>query len=662
MPPKMMDDDDSSSKQNEDGSYTCNWEPLDGGWAASLLRASSKNLKIRVDTRGRLERRCNVNSRSPSPKGSSAPAWSPRFVRKYVNNRTIPCSRFEAKVKLDVNAETALTHLITMSGRTGTHINDILQTCNSSYRRKHHPEITVNTIEAVDDQSDIIHLKQAPMFLFPSWTAPRDYCLKRSWKQKRQQKGDDNSKGSSFIVRYNSVVHRACCARTGYTRGRLHGYFKIEPCAGASRSDATRTRTRTRTRSKSRRCKKEKMNDQLDFVIANEECVVTQVVQVDPMGWVPTTRLKNHHNQSYADAFAISMLFQLVDIRDELNHPLSTSSVTSSFAEFYNDLSSRTTYEYAQEYNNNKMMNSAATEKQVNWSMPLDDYFFIEEEKKGDVTVSAASIKLKKMQSTTFANIIPALSKHMWGTVDATTWDVRGKNYMVDGKKYQCDDAVFRLVVIDLVETSGPILTGMCSHPKERLQLALEKEKRGFDCGLSPFFVVFNLYVPGPPHYHLVMYFGVDDVAVIQGKTGTPFSKQAERFIFGKDDTFRNHVFKLFPRITEGNFVVRKAVGSTPVLLGKRLKHYYYQTDRYFEMVVDISSKLNAASIVKLSTGFAKSLTVDMAFGLEGNDETTLPERLMGCCRLQNISFDDLRYVLHPQDDDDILKEFDCAI
>lgn len=51
------------------------------------------------------------------------------------------------------------------------------------------------------------------------------------------------------------------------------------------------------------------MNDQLDFVIANEECVVTQVVQVDPMGWVPTTRLKNHHNQSYADAFAISMLF-----------------------------------------------------------------------------------------------------------------------------------------------------------------------------------------------------------------------------------------------------------------------------------------------------------------------------------------------------------------
>eukprot|EP00816_Leptocylindrus_hargravesii_P008176 CAMPEP_0196805968 /NCGR_PEP_ID=MMETSP1362-20130617/5832_1 /TAXON_ID=163516 /ORGANISM="Leptocylindrus danicus, Strain CCMP1856" /LENGTH=580 /DNA_ID=CAMNT_0042179211 /DNA_START=377 /DNA_END=2119 /DNA_ORIENTATION=- len=580
-----------------------------------------------------------------------------------------------------------------MNGRTSLHVhsnnNDTTRTAaedvNLNAQKQKYPKTTVSTIEAPaggdDDQSDIIHLKQAPLFLFPSWTAPRDYCLKRSWrrqKQKQKQQSSSSEKdskngsggGSSYTIRYDSVVHRDCPAVLGYTRGRLHGYFKIEPCGVDSRF-ATAQSTRARMQSKPRRCKRDKKWKAVEVtapMIPSDECVLTQVVQVDPMGWVPTTRLKLHHHQyqSYADAFAISMLLQLVDIRNELHNwnfhlPLSYTAA-SCIGNYNDDVTWRNGY--TQEHNNRLMAStSAESEKHVNWSMPLDNYFFfVEEEKKDDVDVSTTSIKLKMMQSTPFVNILPPLHKHMWGTVDATSWNVRGKNYMVDRKKQQCNDAVFRLMVMDLVETSRPIFSGICSHPKERLQLALEEEKRGIDCGLPPFVVAINLYIPGPPHYHSVMYFAVDDLAEIQGKTGTPFSKLAEKFFFGKDDTFRDNVFKLFPRVPEGSFIVRKAVGSTPALIGKRVKQYYYQTDRYFELVVDISSKPSASSIVKLSKGFAKSLTVDMAFGLEGNDETTLPERLMGCCRVKNISFDDARYVLHPEDDPDILKELDCPM
>ena len=54
---------------------------------------------------------------------------------------------------------------------------------------------------------------------------------------------------------------------------------------------------------------------------------------------------------------------------------------------------------------------------------------------------------------------------------------------------------------------------------------------------------------------------------------------------------------------------------------------------------MDIGSEKMASRIVKLAQGYAKSLVVDMMFVLEGTDESTLPERIMGGARVSNLDF-----------------------
>jgi hypothetical protein len=58
--------------------------------------------------------------------------------------------------------------------------------------------------------------------------------------------------------------------------------------------------------------------------------------------------------------------------------------------------------------------------------------------------------------------------------------------------------------------------------------------------------------MPGPPNYHMVFYYAVDDLSMIDGSDGTPSSKLCNEFFFGCDNTFRDNTFKLIPQIVEG--------------------------------------------------------------------------------------------------------------
>ena len=86
-------------------------------------------------------------------------------------------------------------------------------------------------------------------------------------------------------------------------------------------------------------------------------------------------------------------------------------------------------------------------------------------------------------------------------------------------------------------------------------------------------------------------------------------------------------------KIIEGNFIVRRAVGSTPAILGTKLKQSYRRTDRYLELIVDVGSSSVAAGVVRLSIGYARTLVVDLCFLLEGKTEETLPEKVFGMAR-----------------------------
>ena len=54
------------------------------------------------------------------------------------------------------------------------------------------------------------------------------------------------------------------------------------------------------------------------------------------------------------------------------------------------------------------------------------------------------------------------------------------------------------------------------------------------------------------------------------------------------------------------------------MLLGKKLKQYYFKTTRYIEVDIDVGSSYTAATVVSMVSGVTKTLVVDLAVVLEG--------------------------------------------
>jgi Protein ENHANCED DISEASE RESISTANCE 2, C-terminal len=231
-----------------------------------------------------------------------------------------------------------------------------------------------------------------------------------------------------------------------------------------------------------------------------------------------------------------------------------------------------------------------------------------------------------------------ALRVDAWAEAPATTYSVRGCNYIKDNQKFLSEESLFSLLTVDVVQTANarPIMEGLCNHPNERIQRALRREKATGVKELPDFIFAINLAVPGPPFYHVMIYLGCDDLDALQD-LDTPVGRLAKPFFFGSSDEYRDNKFKLIPRIVEGNFMVKKAVGSKPTILGKKLKQHYIRNSRFLELICDIESDSIAKKVVALSTSYCKTLITDMMFLLEGDTEDTLPERILGGVRLKNV-------------------------
>jgi hypothetical protein len=232
----------------------------------------------------------------------------------------------------------------------------------------------------------------------------------------------------------------------------------------------------------------------------------------------------------------------------------------------------------------------------------------------------------------------PPLRLEAWAEPPACNYNVRGPDYLRNKKKVPSESSAFKLLTVDMIKVDAPNFKGICAQPNERIQKALRREQETGEKELPEFIFAVNLCVPGSSYYHMVAYYGCDDINMITNKD-TPFGRVAEPFFFGESDDYRNKTFKLIPHIVEGNYIVRKAVGSKPTLLGTRLKQHYIRTDRYFEIIIDIGSSPVAQRIVKLALGYAKTLVVDMMFVLEGKQEDMLPERIAGGMRIKNVDF-----------------------
>ena len=476
-------------------------------------------------------------------------------------------------------------------------------------------------IETIDDHCDIIHVVHRPLYLFPSWTAPRDYCLFRYWRFEAD---------GTYMICYDSVEHRECPPTPEYVRGSLYGVQTIAPKRRHRRSGAH------------------------PGGVDDEECLLTHHVQVDPKGWVPKSSSASSSyfpsgmlrsfaggiSSGYVEAFGISALLCSLDVKDALNNDRFVHVSMDT-----NRQSSQTSWKRSKSFtglgatiaqdthDGSALLTSESVDEDED--AVISDYRFVERE----AVVGPEELSVDETKALSWAIDPPPCVTWAWAAPDANSFLTRGKKYLVDRKKYNAGDSVFRLFAVDMVEVDGTIYSGMCAHPKERVQKALKRERQGLPSDLPPYVVAMNIAVAGPPWYHMVFYYAVDDKSLIDCTNGTPFSKLANEFFFGDSDEMRDETFKMIPRIVEGNFMVRKAVGSTPAIMGTKLKQHYIRTDRYFELLLDTGSSSVAAGVIRLVLGYSKTVVVDMAFLLEGKDESTLPEMIFGSVRLKHYVF-----------------------
>jgi hypothetical protein len=240
-------------------------------------------------------------------------------------------------------------------------------------------------------------------------------------------------------------------------------------------------------------------------------------------------------------------------------------------------------------------------------------------------------------QSSAAAGALPLrelpcnVPRAMWSEPDGTTMLVRGPDYLTDRRKIPSAPPAFRLMGLDLFQSNMSI-EHIASRPDNVVQAEIKRhEEEGTE---MPFTFVINFVVPGTPRLNLVLYYQSPHASVLNDET--PFAELMSDFLDGSED-FRNERFKLIPCIVEGSFIVRQAVGSTPAIIGKKLRQPCFRTKHYFELDVDIGSSAVANRVVGLVSGYTKKLVIDMGFVVEGQRNDELPERLFGSCRLVHI-------------------------
>ena len=104
----------------------------------------------------------------------------------------------------------------------------------------------------------------------------------------------------TYQIYFDSVEHVDCPIVEGYVRGKMHSVYTIAPLK------QSKARPATSSVGSAARLPEVK------------ECLMSQTVQVDPKGWVPT-RFSFLRNQGYGDAFAIMALYQMLDVQEILD-------------------------------------------------------------------------------------------------------------------------------------------------------------------------------------------------------------------------------------------------------------------------------------------------------------------------------------------------------
>eukprot|EP01041_Mallomonas_annulata_P010075 gene10075-20994_t len=68
---------------------------------------------------------------------------------------------------------------------------------------------SMRIIETINNYTDIVHIILDPIFIYPTWTSPRDFCVMRYWR---------NDSDGSYAICMDSTFHHDCPLVLGYVR------------------------------------------------------------------------------------------------------------------------------------------------------------------------------------------------------------------------------------------------------------------------------------------------------------------------------------------------------------------------------------------------------------------------------------------------------------
>jgi len=220
--------------------------------------------------------------------------------------------------------------------------------------------------------------------------------------------------------------------------------------------------------------------------------------------------------------------------------------------------------------------------------------------------------------------------EHGWDEADATQISVRGPTFLSDKKKTPSAESMFELLHVDLFDAAQEGGYPNVGIVPEGLVRELRK------AGEERFLFVINFCMPP---LQLVGAFAQRDAPVgrdLPHAGGQDAGKELfRRFVEDMDDKERNQRLKIIPWVRQGPWLVQKAVGRTPAIIGKALKvNYFHEPGNYFEASIDIFSSPAAQRILGLLKGAAKALAMEVYFVLEAKASEELPEHVLGGLRV----------------------------
>ncbi|EEF38875.1 protein ENHANCED DISEASE RESISTANCE 2-like [Ricinus communis] len=459
-------------------------------------------------------------------------------------------------------------------------------------------------LDSYDGHYDVVYGTFDPKYL-TRWQSKRDFVFSRQWFN-----GQD---GTYTILQFPAVLKKRP-PRSGYRRTKINpSTWEIRNLNAPMGSTAMR-------------------------------CLLTQTLEIHHAGWL---RWKSNRCSKFEKTIPYALLSQVAGLKEyiganpALKSKYATKVVHSKISE---DSTSSSEYEDAEvkdEFYDAISADSSSSEESEDEGQPAN------EEKKvklKNVSWAIASFALRRTSAldankeldpsvtpinfdlSQFHGSLPKgkdeKDSSCWSSPNGNGFMIRGKTYLKDNSKVMGGDPLLKLIAVDWFKVDSP-MDRVSLHPKCLVQTEAGKK--------LPFILVINLQIPAKPNYSMVLYYAAD----------RPVNKSSllGKFIDGTD-MFRDSRFKLIPSITEGYWMVKRAVGTKACLLGKAVTCKYLRQDNFLEIDVDIGSSSVARSVIGLVLGYVTSLVVDLAILIEAKEEEELPEYILGTVRLNRVRLD----------------------